>query len=168
MHCWSCDRTRHHPFRHGREAIHVAKRTKKRTPTTILKLPNLEQSKSAVLNGLTSPSSGAPTIMQSAILLTVLFGTTAGVQQNGDHPLPDCLRQRRYAPSTINLRLAGFRRLAPEAGCCDLLSPDLAAGIRRIKGAKRLVHRSKESACLIVSVEDDRNLSCTSGISFCG
>jgi hypothetical protein len=36
----------------------MAKRTKKRTPKTILKLPNLEQSKSAVLNGLTSPSSG--------------------------------------------------------------------------------------------------------------
>ncbi len=35
----------------------MAKRWKKRTPNTILKLPDLEQSKSAVLNSLTSPSS---------------------------------------------------------------------------------------------------------------
>ena len=43
-----------------------------------------------------------------------------------------------YAPSTINLRLAAVRRLAHEASDCGLLSPDLAAGIRRVKGAKRL------------------------------
>jgi site-specific recombinase XerD len=48
------------------------------------------------------------------------------------------LEQRRYAPSTINLRLAAVRRLAYEASDCGLLSPDLAAGIRRVKGAKRL------------------------------
>lgn len=48
------------------------------------------------------------------------------------------LEQRGYAPSTINLRLAAVRRLAYEASDCGLLSPDLAAGIRRVKGAKRL------------------------------
>jgi site-specific recombinase XerD len=48
------------------------------------------------------------------------------------------LEQRSYAPSTINLRLAAVRRLAYEASDCGLLSPDLAAGIRRVKGAKRL------------------------------
>ena len=48
------------------------------------------------------------------------------------------LEQRRYAPATINLRLAAVRRLAYEASDCGLLSPDLAAGIRRVKGAKRL------------------------------
>ena len=48
------------------------------------------------------------------------------------------LEQRKYAPSTINLRLAAVRRLAYEASDCGLLSPDLAAGIRRVKGAKRL------------------------------
>lgn len=35
----------------------MAKSKRKRVPKTILKLPDLEQSKSAVLNGLTSPSS---------------------------------------------------------------------------------------------------------------
>jgi integrase len=48
------------------------------------------------------------------------------------------LEQRHYAPSTINLRLAAVRRLAYEASDCGLLSPDLAAGIRRVKGARRL------------------------------
>jgi integrase len=48
------------------------------------------------------------------------------------------LEQRQYAPSTINLRLASARRLAYEAADCGLLSPDLAAGIRRVKGARRL------------------------------
>jgi hypothetical protein len=97
-------RTKTHLFPHGMEAVHVAKNTKKRTPKTTLKLLDLEQSKSAVLNGLTSPSSSAATMMQSVILLTVLFGTTAGVQQNGGHPQRIALEQRRYAPSTINLR----------------------------------------------------------------
>ena len=42
------------------------------------------------------------------------------------------------ASSTINVRLAAVRRLAYEASDTGLLSPDLAAGIRRVKGAKRL------------------------------
>ncbi|MBV9266667.1 MAG: tyrosine-type recombinase/integrase, partial [Acidobacteriaceae bacterium] len=39
--------------------------------------------------------------------------------------------------STINLRLAAVRRLAYEAADAGLLSPDLAAGIRRVKDAKK-------------------------------
>jgi hypothetical protein len=39
-----------------------------------------------------------------------------------------------YAASTINLRLAAVRRLANEASDAGRLSPDLAAGIRRVKG----------------------------------
>jgi len=34
--------------------------------------------------------------------------------------------------------LAAIRRLAYEASDCGLLSPDLAAGIRRVKGVRRL------------------------------
>ena len=48
------------------------------------------------------------------------------------------LEQKNLAPSTINVRLAAVRRLAHEASATGLLSPDLAAGIRRVKGAKRL------------------------------
>ncbi len=47
------------------------------------------------------------------------------------------LEQAHYASSTINLRLAAIRRLAYEAADCGLLSPDLAAGIRRVKGVKK-------------------------------
>ena len=39
----------------------MTKSAKKRTPKTILRLPDLEQSKSAVLNSLTSLSSRPPT-----------------------------------------------------------------------------------------------------------
>lgn len=48
------------------------------------------------------------------------------------------LEQNNLAPSTINVRLAAVRRLAYEAADTGLLSPELAAGIRRVKGAKRL------------------------------
>lgn len=117
----------------------MAKRRSKRISKTILKLPDLEHSKSAVLNSLASLSS----------------------RRSYDHAIRDfidwycseprlafnrtvvtryriALEQRRYASSTINLRLAAVRRLAYEASDCGLLSPDLAAGIRRVKGAKRL------------------------------
>ncbi len=42
-----------------------SKNKRKRTPKAVLKLPNLEQSKSAVLNSLTSPVHNEPTIMRS-------------------------------------------------------------------------------------------------------
>jgi site-specific recombinase XerD len=48
------------------------------------------------------------------------------------------LEDRHLAAGTINVRLAAVRRLAYEAADSGLLSPDLAAGIRRVKGAKRL------------------------------
>jgi hypothetical protein len=48
------------------------------------------------------------------------------------------LESRHLAPGTINLRLGALRRLAYEAADCGLLSADLAAGIRRVKGVKKL------------------------------
>lgn len=45
--------------------------------------------------------------------------------------------QAHYSSSTINPRLAAVRRLAYEAADCGLLSPDPAAGIRRVKGARK-------------------------------
>ena len=48
------------------------------------------------------------------------------------------LESCRLASGTINLRLAAVRRLAYEAADCGLLSPEQAAGIRRVKGAKKL------------------------------
>ena len=46
--------------------------------------------------------------------------------------------RRQLALGTVNVRLAAVRRLAYEAADTGLLSPDLAAGIRRVKGARKL------------------------------
>jgi integrase len=48
------------------------------------------------------------------------------------------LEGRRLAPGTINLRLGAVRRLANEAADCGLLSADLAAGIRRVRGMRKI------------------------------
>ena len=48
------------------------------------------------------------------------------------------LEQKPYAPTTINLWLAAVRRVAFEAADSGLLSPELAAGIRRVKGVRRI------------------------------
>ncbi|HET7206613.1 MAG TPA: tyrosine-type recombinase/integrase, partial [Terriglobales bacterium] len=49
---------------------------------------------------------------------------------------------RGLSSSSINQRLAAVRRLAYEAADCGSLSPELAAGIRRVKGMKQLGHRA--------------------------
>src|SRR5216684_2471338 len=48
------------------------------------------------------------------------------------------LESRLLAPATINCASAAVRRLAYEAADSGLLSPELAAGIQRVKGAKKL------------------------------
>ena len=69
---------------------------------------------------------------------------------SGTAPSHDCRSTRLWLPAiayslridslggTINGRLAAVRRLAYEAADAGLLSPELAAGIRRVKGAKKL------------------------------
>ena len=117
----------------------MAKSKRKRTPKSVLKLPDLEQSRFAVLNSLTSPSSQRT--YDHAIREFIewycseprlAFNKTVVTRYRIS------LEQRHYASTTINLRLAAVRRLAYEAADCGLLSADLAAGIRRVKGAKRL------------------------------
>jgi site-specific recombinase XerC len=97
-----------------------------------------EQSKSAVLNSLTSPSSQRS--YDHAIREFIdwycsepqlAFNKTAVTRYR------IFLEQAQYASSTINPRLAAVRRLAYEGSDAGLLSPDLAAGIRRVKGAKK-------------------------------
>jgi hypothetical protein len=116
----------------------TAKRSKAKTKT-VLRLPDLEQSKSAVLHSLGAASSqesyrhaidefiawycSEPRLaFNRTVVLRYLF----------------FLEQKNLAPSTINVRMAAVRRLAYEAADTGLLSPELAAGIRRVKGAKRL------------------------------
>src|SRR4030095_11811425 len=52
------------------------------------------------------------------------------------------LASRGLAANTINQQLAAVRRLAHEAADSGLLSPELSAGISRVKGVKQLGHRS--------------------------
>jgi hypothetical protein len=107
---------------------------RKRTPKSVLKLPDLEQSKSAVLNNLTSPSSQRT--YDHAIREFIdwycseprlAFNKTVVTRYRIS------LEQQHYASTTINLRLAAVRKLAYEAADCGLLSADLAAGIRRVR-----------------------------------
>ena len=68
----------------------------------------------------------------------VLFGAQDSLQQDRGHTVPNRARTAPVRPVDDNLRLAAIRRLAYEACDCGLLSPDLAAGIRRVKGVRRL------------------------------
>ena len=68
----------------------------------------------------------------------VLFGASSRVQPHVVLRYRIHLEQRGYAPATINLRLAAVRRIAYEAADAGLLSPELGAGIRRVKGVRRI------------------------------
>ena len=109
----------------------------------VLRLPDLDHSKVAVLNSLTSP--GSRRVYQFAInqFITwycseprLAFNRIVVVRYRMH------LESRRLAANTINQQLAAVRRLAHEAADAGLLSPDLAAGISRVKGVKQLGQRS--------------------------
>ena len=108
-------------------------------PKRILRLPDLDHAKVAVLNTLSSPDSQrsyrfaiddfiAWYCSEPRLALNKTVVLRYELQ----------LEARQLASSTINLRLAAVRRLAYEAADTGLLSPELAAGIRRVKGAKKL------------------------------
>src|SRR6476660_10563323 len=104
----------------------------------VLRLPDLDQAKAAVLNSLSSRD--AQRCYRHAIDEFVdwycseprlSFNRTVVLRYRMH------LESRNLAPGTINLRLGAVRRLAYEAADCGLLSPDLAAGIRRVKGVTK-------------------------------
>ncbi len=114
-------------------------RTKRTTTKSVLRLPDLDYAKAAVLNSLASPE--AQRGYRHAINEFVdwycseprLALNRTVVLRYRSH-----LESRQLAPGTINLRLGAVRRLACEAADCGLLSADLAAGIRRVKGVRKL------------------------------
>ncbi len=108
-------------------------------PKLRLGLPDLDQARAAVLNSLPSPESqrGYRHSIDEFIVWycsepRLSFNKTV-VTRYRIH-----LETRQLAPGTINVRLAAVRRLAYEAADAGLLSPELAAGIRRVKGARKL------------------------------
>src|SRR5918992_5441951 len=108
-------------------------------PKTVLKLLDLDQAKSAVLNSLSSPDAqrGYKHAIDEFVEWycsepRLSFSRTVVLRYRMH------LESRNLAPGTINLRLGAVRRLAYEAADCGLLSADLAAGIRRVKGVKKI------------------------------
>jgi hypothetical protein len=115
------------------------KTAKRHKPKIVLRFPDLEHSKNAVVNSLAAPSSQESYghaidefIGWYCSEPRLAFNRTVVLRYRF------FLEQKNLAPSTINVRLAAVRRLAYEASDSGLLSPELAAGIRRVKGAKRL------------------------------
>jgi site-specific recombinase XerD len=115
---------------------------KKNRPKSKLGIPDLEHSKVAVLRSLASPDSRGG--YQHAIDECVAWYCSeprlafykAVVLRYRFY-----LEERGLAPGTINVRLAAVRRLAYEASDSGLLSPELAAGIRRVEGVRKLGSR---------------------------
>jgi site-specific recombinase XerD len=115
------------------------KRGKASRAKTKLGLPDLEHVKSSVLASLRSPESQRSYrrsiedfVAWYCSELRLSFSKTV-VTRYRIH-----LENRLLAPGTINVRLAAVRRLAYEAADTGLLSPDLAAGIRRVRGVRKL------------------------------
>jgi integrase len=114
-------------------------RKKRRSPKRVLALPDLERSKTAVLNSLTSKS-GQRTYDRAITDFVEWYCSEPRLAFNRTVVLRYriYLEQKPYAATTINLRLAAVRRVAYEAADSGLLSPELAAGIRRVKGVRRI------------------------------
>jgi site-specific recombinase XerD len=104
-----------------------------------LRLPDLDHSKLAVLNSLGSP--GSRRVYEYALDQFIAWYCSEPrlafnrivVTRYRMH-----LESRGLAANTINQQLAAVRRLANEAADAGLLSPELAAGISRVKGVKQL------------------------------
>jgi site-specific recombinase XerD len=117
----------------------MSKGTLPRKPKRVLRLPDLDHGKAAVLSTLAS--SDSQRCYRHAIEDFVAwyrseprlaFNKTVVLRYRLQ------LESRGLAPATINIRLAAVRRLAYEAADSGLLSPELAASIGRVKGAKKL------------------------------
>src|SRR6266496_5793792 len=108
-----------------------------------LRLPDLDHCKRAVLNSLGSPASRR--VYEYAIDQFIAWYCSEPrlafnrivVVRYRMH-----LESRGLAANTINQQLAAVRRLAHEAADAGLLSPELAAGITRVKGVKQLGFRA--------------------------
>jgi len=143
----------------------MPKTIKKPAPRKIvLRLPDLDHAKYSVLNSLSSPRSrrnykfameqfitwycSEPRL---ALNLTVVLRFRLHLESFG------------LAAGTIDQRLAAVRRFAYEAADSGLLSPELAAGIRRVKGVKQLGSRAgnwltREQARLLLEKSDGEDL----------
>ena len=112
---------------------------RKTAPKRVLRLPDLDLAKRTVLSSLGSPDSSRA--YAHAIDDFIAWYCSEPRLAFGKHVVLRYrieLESRLLAPATINVRLAAVRRLAYEAADSGLLSPELAAGIQSVKGAKKL------------------------------
>jgi len=115
-----------------------SKKANLRIPNTVLRLPDLDQAKSAVLNSLSSID--AQRGYRHAIEEFIEWYCS---EPRLSFSKTVVLRYRTSNPGIWHLApsisaSAPVRRLAYEASDCGLLSPDLAAGIRRVKRVKKI------------------------------
>ena len=112
-----------------------------------LTIPELEQSKAAVLNTLASVHSRRSYAFAIGRFIAWycseprLTFNRAVVVRYRSH-----LETLRLSASTINLHLSAIRRLADESAESGWLTPELAIGIRRVQGVKRLRTEERQLA----------------------
>jgi len=107
---------------------------KRKQPKRALALSDLEHTKTAVLNSLRSVS-GQRTYDHAIREFVAWYCSEPRLAFNRTVVLRYRLHleQRRYAPATINLRLAAIRRVAYEASDAGLLSADAPATLRTVR-----------------------------------
>lgn len=111
--------------------------------SAMLTIPELEQSEAAVLNTLASVHSRRSYAYAIERFIAwycseprLTFNRTVVVRYRS------YLESLHLSAATINLHLSAIRRLADESAESGWLSPELAIGIRRVQGVKRLGRKS--------------------------
>jgi site-specific recombinase XerD len=115
------------------------KRKLRRKPRRVLRIPDLDHAKAAVLSTLGSPDSQR-CYRQAIEHFVAWYCSEPRLAFNKTVVLRYRLQLEAegLAASTVNVRLAAVRRLAYEAADSGLLSPELAASIGRVKGPKKV------------------------------
>jgi integrase len=104
-----------------------------------LTIPELEQSKAAVLNTLASPHSRRSYGYAIERFIVWYCGEPRlGFNRSVVVHYRSFLESLSLSAATINLHLTAIRRLAEGATESGWLSPELVTGIQRVKGVKRL------------------------------
>ena len=111
------------------------------------RVPELEHAKNAVLNSLDSIQSRrsyehamTEFVGWYCSAARLAFNRTVVLQYR------TFLENKQIAAATINVRLAAIRRLAYEAADTGILSPDVVAGIRRVKGVRQIGQKVEHTA----------------------
>ena len=110
--------------------------------SAVLIIPELEHAKTAVLNTLASVHSRrAYKHAMDEFIAWYCSEPRLGFNRSIALRYRSFLESLLLSSATINLHLSAIRRLADEAAECGALSQELAIGIRRVKGVKRLGRR---------------------------